>query len=44
MTKRLMMQRDIKRKKLALKEQVANAKSHLDGQKSKYYEEIKAGV
>ena len=26
---------DIKRKKLALKEQVANAKSHLDGQKSK---------
>jgi len=35
--------RDIKRKKLALKEQVANAKSHLDGQKSKYYEEIKAG-
>ena len=36
-------ERDIKRKKLALKEQVANAKSHLDGQKSKYYEEIKAG-
>ena len=35
--------RDIKRKKLALKEQVANAKSHLDGQKSKYYEEVKAG-
>ena len=35
--------RDIKRKKLALKEQVANAKSHLDGQKSKYYEEIKSG-
>ncbi len=35
--------RDIKRKKLALKEQVANAKSHLDGLKSKYYEEIKAG-
>jgi hypothetical protein len=35
--------REIKRKKLALKEQVANAKSHLDGQKSKYYEEIKAG-
>ncbi len=34
---------DIKRKKLALKEQVANAKSHLDGQKSKYYDEIKAG-
>ena len=36
-------QREIKRKKLALKEQVANAKSHLDGQKSRYYEDIKAG-
>jgi len=36
-------ERDIRRKKLALKEQVASAKSHLDGQKSKYYEEIKAG-
>jgi len=35
--------RDIRRKKLALKEQVASAKSHLDGQKSKYYEEIKGG-
>ena len=35
--------RDIRRKKLALKEQVASAKSHLDGQKSKYYEEIKSG-
>ena len=35
--------KDIKRKKLALKEQVANAKSHLDGQKSKYYAEVKAG-
>ena len=34
---------EIKRKKLALKEQVASARSHLDGQKSKYYEEIKAG-
>ena len=34
---------DIKRKKLALKEQVANAKNHLDGLKSKYYEDIKAG-
>ena len=33
----------IKRKKLALKEQVAEAKTYLDGQKSKYYEEIKAG-
>jgi hypothetical protein len=36
-------EREIRRKKLALKEQVANAKSHLDGQKSKYYDEIKAG-
>ena len=35
--------RDIKRKKLALKEQVASARAYLDGQKSKYYEEIKAG-
>ena len=37
-------ERDIKRKKLALKEQVADARGHLDGQKSKYYEEIKSGV
>ena len=36
-------ERDVKRKKLALKEQVASARAHLDGQKSKYYEEIKAG-
>jgi len=36
-------ERDVKRKKLALKEQVASAKTHLDGLKSKYYEEIKAG-
>ena len=36
-------EKDIKRKKLALKEQVASARAHLDGQKSKYYEEIKAG-
>jgi len=36
-------EREIKRKKLAFKEQVASARSHLDGQKSKYYEEIKAG-
>jgi len=35
--------KDIKRKKLALKEQVASAKSHLDGLKSQYYQEIKAG-
>ena len=36
-------ERDIKRKKLALKEQVASAKAYLDGQKSKYYDQIKAG-
>ena len=36
-------ERDVKRKKIALKEQVANAKNHLDGLKSKYYEEVKAG-
>jgi len=35
--------REIRRKKLAFKEQVASARSHLDGQKSRYYEEIKAG-
>ena len=35
--------REIKRKKLAFKEQVASARRHLDGQKSRYYEEIKAG-
>ena len=37
-------EKEIRRKKLALKEQVADARSHLDGQKSKYYEEIKSGV
>jgi hypothetical protein len=36
-------EKEIRRKKLALKEQVASARAHLDGQKSKYYEEIKAG-
>ena len=36
-------EKEVKRKKLALKEQVAEAKSYLDGQKSKYYDEIKAG-
>ena len=35
--------RDIRKKKIAFKEQVAEAKAFLDGQKSKYYEEIKAG-
>tara|TARA_A100001201_G_scaffold1232_2_gene3220 strand:- start:5006 stop:6181 length:1176 start_codon:yes stop_codon:yes gene_type:complete len=36
-------ERDIKRRKLARKEQVAEAKAYLDRQKSKYYEDIKAG-
>ena len=36
-------ERDIRRKKLARKEELAKAKKHLDGLKSKYYEEIKAG-
>ena len=35
--------REKTKKKIALKEQVADAKNHLDGLKSKYYEEIKAG-
>jgi len=35
--------RDIKRKKLALKEQVAQAKLHLESAKTKYYEEIQYG-
>jgi len=35
--------REIKRKKLALKEQVASAKTHLEESKSKYYSEIKSG-
>ena len=34
--------KDIKRKKIALKEQVAEARAYLDGQKSKYYKDIKA--
>jgi len=36
-------EREVRKKKIALKEQVAEAKAYLDGQKSKYYEEIKAG-
>jgi hypothetical protein len=36
-------EKTIRKKKIALKEQVAEARSHLDGLKSKYYEEIKAG-
>ena len=33
--------RDIRKKKLAYKEEVAKARKHLDGLKSKYYDEIK---
>ena len=36
-------ERDIRKKKIAQKEELAKAKNHLDGLKSKYYEEIKAG-
>jgi len=36
-------EKEIRKKKIALKEQVASAKAYLDGQKSKYYDEIKAG-
>ena len=36
-------ERSIRKKKIALKEQVAEARAYLDGQRSKYYEDIKAG-
>ena len=36
-------QRDIKRKKLAYKEEIAKAKSYLEGLKDKYYKEVKLG-
>jgi len=36
-------EKTIRKKKIALKEQVAEARAHLDRQKSKYYEDIKAG-
>jgi hypothetical protein len=36
-------ERDIRKKKIAHKEELAKAKNHLDGLKSKYYEDIKAG-
>ena len=36
-------EKEIRRKKLAFKEQVANARQHLDDLKSNYYREIKAG-
>ena len=35
--------KDIKRKKLAFKEEVAEAKYHLENKKANYYKEIKAG-
>jgi hypothetical protein len=36
-------ERDIKRKKIALKEEVAKAKNYLEDQKTKYYNDIKSG-
>jgi len=36
-------EKEIRRKKLALKEQVANAKTQLEETKSKYYEDLKLG-
>jgi len=36
-------ERDVRRKKLGKREELAKAKNHLDGMKSKYYEEIKGG-
>ncbi len=36
-------ERDVRKKKIAYKEELAKAKNYLDGLKSKYYEEIKAG-
>ena len=36
-------QRDIKRKKLAYKEEIAKAKSYLEGLKDQYYKEVKLG-
>jgi len=36
-------ERDIRKKKIAHKEELAKAKNHLDGLKSRYYEDIKAG-
>ena len=36
-------EKTVRKKKIALKEQVAEARNHLDRLKSKYYEDIKAG-
>tara|TARA_R100000234_G_C4984853_1_gene172720 strand:+ start:34 stop:1224 length:1191 start_codon:yes stop_codon:yes gene_type:complete len=37
-------EKEIKRKKLAMKEQVASARQHLESVKSKYYQDIKSGA
>jgi hypothetical protein len=36
-------ERDVRKRKIAYKEELAKAKDHLEGLKSKYYDEIKAG-
>lgn len=36
-------EREVRKKKIAYKEELQKAKNHLEGLKSKYYEEIKAG-
>ena len=36
-------ERDVRKKKIARKEELAKAKNHLDGLKTRYYNEIKAG-
>jgi hypothetical protein len=36
-------EKDVRKAKLAYKEEVAKAKSHLEGLKTKYYKEVKAG-
>ena len=36
--------RDVRKKKIAHKEELAKAKNHLEGLKTKYYDEVKAGV
>jgi len=36
-------ERDIRRKKISKREELSKAKNHLDGLKTRYYEEIKAG-
>ena len=36
-------ERDIRRKKISKREELSKAKNHLDGLKTRYYDEIKAG-